>query len=1777
MPQLEGFTIDAIVDEGPVSMVFRGREIRHQRPVIIKTFSDAYPTAEAVARLEHEFEIGHELKATHVIAHLALVGYESSRALVLEDFGAEASNKGDGHPQLDVLTFLRFAHQAALGLGELHAADVVHRDVSPGNIFWNRTTGTVKLGDLGLATRIPRSREAVINPAHLQGTLAFIAPEQTGRMNRVVDFRTDFYSLGATLWYWLTGAPPFVEPDAMAYVHAHIAKAPPDLRALRPDVPDMVAAIIYRLLAKTAEERYQSAAGLAADLVRCISSLESSPSIAPFPLGEHDDARRFRVSERLYGREAEVAQLLETFGRVAEGRAELLLVRGHSGIGKSMLVHEVHKPMVARRAYMATGKYDLLGMTEPLSAIVHALQALVRQVLAEPVEQVAAWREAVLAAVDDRAQLLTPLIPALVDVLGSHPALLELGAVEARTRFETTLLQFLQVTATADHPLVMFLDDLQWADPASLRVLEQLLTSPDTKHTLVICAYRDNDVPASHPFALAAARIEEQRVPTTVLHLAPLGPADVTAFIADSLGRDEGDVAPLAELVLRKTGGNPYFVSQFLLRLVDDQLLAYADARREWDWHMEGIARLEVLESVVDLMVGKIGRYDTQAQSLLSLAGSMGGRFERSTIALVAGIDPREAARGLWEPLRDGLIHVVEGDRELAPPPDGDRAPLSGDVTYEFAHDRIQEAAIRGISDADREALHLRIGRLLLDRANDTKPAAHIFDIVNHLNLGRTLVTAPEERDRLARLNLRAADAARAATAFDAALGFARVAMSLLPEGSWATDRDFTYDLHRLCLETEFVAGNWDEATRLFEVTRAQASTTAQIADLYQLMIRILLQRDRVFEAATVGLEGCRALGLDFPTDPEAQGAVIVRDLATFDEYMKGNTIDELLNRPLMNDAGIAQLLGVLHELWAAAVMSGNGNAMIWSAIKTVTLALEHGNSRFTATGYVAMGLVLTLNKRVREADPIGRMAMELARRFDDPFVIPKVNNTYCNFTNHFAHHMRECLPIYEESYRNARLSGDTWWGAWAVGWLRVARLVCGVPLRETLQIQERFHDYIVSSRYKPLEFYSHMDRQIVLNLMGETVDALSFSSEDYDASQYVNYFAETGFGLGSHLHWIYLAFVHWLHGAHDATPALLDEADKHVGFITLTMPWIDHYFFGPLCAAQHVGSSDSARDAWARARMQRDLAQLREWEATAPENFAHRAALVEAEWHRVSGNDAEALRCYQAAIAGANKHQYLHHEAMANELVARHHLAEGRHQAAVGHLLEARLLYSRWGARRKARMLDEEFPRVLSRQRRAEAGTTVDHTTISGGGTVGLEGVDLDTVLKASAAISAELNLARLIERLMQIAMQNAGAQKGVLILEHEGGATVEALASVDEEQVGTLQGIPLAASMDVPQSIVAHVQRTGRPTVLDDAGTSEFAGDPYVRRHGVKSVLCLPVLKQQRRLAILYLENDRATAAFPPRRVALLGMICSQAATAIENARLYDTLEQTVERRTNQLAETNGRLLRGNEELARKNQQILQQQAMLVHAEKMSSLGQLVAGVAHELNNPINFISGGVPSLRRDVQKLADHTLATQREGQFEKVVQRIKTLLDAIEDGASRTSQIVRDLRNFSRLDEAEFKSADIHEAINTTLTLLGSKLKDQARVVKDFGALPPVYCAIGQVNQVFMNLLTNAIQALGADGLITITTRRLDEDRVQISIRDNGSGMSDEVKARIFDPFYTTKDVGEGTGLGLSISHGIIERHHGTIEVQSTVGAGSEFIVTLPIVPAAEDAA
>lgn len=1753
MQQFAGFEIRQTLYQGHSTVVYRAFERRAGRPVILKVPRD--PSSDELARLEREYRLGREVGGGALPEVYGVLEQGRGRVLLFEDFGATSlAALLEGGP-VALSSALSIAAGVARSLAALHARDIVHKDVAPGNILVNRDSGDVRLCDLGLATRIPRTTQGLCNPTYLEGTLAYISPEQTGRMNRAIDYRTDFYSLGATLYELLTGRTPFPNDDPMALIHAHIARRPEPPHRVVPAVPEVLSAIVERLMEKTAEARYQSAAGVLADLDRCIDALgddrgsAGAGSIEAFALAGSDRSPVFRVSQKLYGRRHESAALLDAFGRTSAGATELLLVRGYSGIGKSMLVNEVHRPMAARRGLFVDGKYDQLGMTDPLSAVKQALDQLVALLLTEPEDRLDDWKAKLAAAVGGNGQVVLDFLPRAEHVIGPQPAVIELPPTQARERFDRTLVSFIQGFADAGHPLVLFLDDLQWVDRASLRLLHALLTDPASHHLLLIGAYRDNEVAASHPLVSTLDALREAGLTIEAITLQPLALADTVALVADSLEQPAAAAEPLAALVQQKTGGNPFFMVQFLHCLEQAGALALDPASGAWRYDLARVGGMEAIETAADLMLSRIEGYRDDTLALLQLASCVGGRFDLQTLSIISETSPKQVSEGLWDAVRDGLVlpldeawqyyHWLGQERPDAPPPQT--------VCYRFAHDRVQEAALNSIPAAQRAEVNLRIGRLLLDGADAATRDARIFDLVNHLSLAVELLTTERERDELAALCLAAGRKARTTTAFAAALDYLVRALDLLGDGGWQRDFDLMFQLHRERIEVEFVLGNLERARQVFDIARARTNNLVELGDIYQLMIRIHLTADEVFEGLRLGREVLRRFDVELPTDPAAVDRMMETERSRIGERIGERPIATLVNEPEMTDVQLATCLGLLHETWTCAVMAGDFLQVMHTAAKITRLSLEHGYTRFSACGFVAHAAVLSLSGQYALAKDFGLLSMEVCHRFDDVFIIPKVHNTFANFTNHWVRHLRTNIQVYEESYQACLLSGDRWWGAWAVGWVRTAKLIAGDPIDEVLAVADQYHPYIEASGYQPLYWLSVLDRQILLNLAGRSDAPDSLDGDGHSEAEIEQALADMGFGFGLCVLYTYKAFCLMLHDRVEAGPALIARAEAHRDHIPGLMPYADWWFYAALVWARAGVESE---------RIGANIDKMRGWAEACPENFEHRLLLMEAEWARVQGRPAGDL--YERAIERAQLDGYLQHEALANELAARYYLAGGHRRAALGYLVAARQLFGRWGARTKVEALGRQFPEVVANRVRGDRRLSARQTTMND---ISQDSVDLDAVLRAARVISGELQLDALLRQLLTIGLQSAGAEQGALVVVRNGRPKVAATATTDQVAVGTWTA--LDDSDAVPASMVHYVLRSNETLVLDDACNDlRFGQDPYIARHRVRSALAVPSLNKGEGVGVLYLQNNLASAAFPPERVHTLQLLSAQAAIALENAMLYDTLDRKVALRTRQLADK-------NRILEQKNAQILNTQSQLVQSEKMASLGQLVAGVAHEMNNPISFIHSGLPSLRRDVGKLSAMLPESAQGAMAAKLTSRVDRLLDAMDDGTRRVIEIISNLRTFSRLDEAEFKEADLGEALDATLVLLRNKMRDRIEVVRDYGDIPPIECYISQLNQVFMNLLANAAQAIDEKGKITVRTGLRDAGHVCIEISDTGCGMTEEVQKKIFDPFYTTKDVGEGTGLGLSISHGVIDKHRGTIEVESAPGAGTRFRIILPV--------
>ena len=768
------YVLEPIRDSAEFTL-YRARQHGNPSPVLVVAPTAEQPLPESLRRLDHEYSLAPELEPTWAAKPLALTRHEGRTLLFLADPGGEPLDRvlerNRGLP-LDLGRLLRLAINLATALGQAHQRGLMHKDVKPENVLVD-DLGHVWLTGFGIASRLPRERQAPAPPEIIAGTLAYMSPEQTGRMNRSMDTRSDLYSLGVTLYQMLTGVLPFAATDPLEWVHCHIARqpvAPVDRGA----VPEPLSAITMKLLAKNAEERYQTAAGLEADLRRCLSEWQSHGRIDPFPLGTDDSSERLLIPEKLYGREREVDALLTAFERVvAQGTAEFVLVSGYSGVGKSSVVNELHKVLVPPRGLFAAGKFDQHKRDVPYATLAQAFQMLVHQILVKSEAEVEHWRRALLDALGPNGQLMVNLIPEVEFVIGKQPPVAELPPQEARGRFQLVFRRFLGAFARPEHPLALFLDDLQWLDTATLEMLERMVTDPDVRHVLLIGAYRDNEVSSSHPLMRTLATIRDAGVRAQEIVLAPLELDDVERLIADALHCGPNSAGPLALLVYEKTGGNPFFAIQLLTALFEEGLLRFDRDASGWIWDLDRIRGKGYSGNVVDLMLGKLRRLPRHTQTAVQQLASLGNIVEIATLNLVFGQSEEGIHTALLEAARAELILRLEG-------------------SYAFLHDRIQEAAYALIREAQRAAVHLRMGRLLVAHTPPEEREEAIFEIVNQLNRGAELITSENERYQVAELNLVAGERAKASTAYASALKYFIAGAALLTNECWQRRHDLS-------------------------------------------------------------------------------------------------------------------------------------------------------------------------------------------------------------------------------------------------------------------------------------------------------------------------------------------------------------------------------------------------------------------------------------------------------------------------------------------------------------------------------------------------------------------------------------------------------------------------------------------------------------------------------------------------------------------------------------------------------------------------------------------------------------------------------------------------------------------------------------------------------------------------------------------------------------------------------------------------------------------------
>ncbi len=1460
MTEPSGYVLETLWED--VEFVLsRGVRDGEPSPLLVVAPASAQPSPETLTRLEHAHALRDELDPAYAARPLRLVRDRGRPMLLLEDPGGEPLARLMGQPW-EITSFLRVAIGLATALGRLHERGLVHKDVKPAHVLVDAATGAVWLTGFGIASRLPRERQTPEPPEVIAGTLAYMAPEQTGRMNRSIDCRSDLYACGVTLYEMLTGTLPFSAADPMEWVHCHIARQPAPPGEQANGIPGPLSAIVMKLLAKTAEERYQTAAGVAADLRRCQAEWEAHGRIAPFPLGTQDVPDRLRIPETLYGREREIDVLLAAFDRVvANGTPELVLVSGYSGIGKSSVVNELHKVLVPPRGLFASGKFDQYQRDIPYATLAHAFRSLVRPLLGRREAALGPWRDALREALGQNGQLIVNLVPELEFVIGKQPPVADLPPQDAKNRFQMVFRRFLGVFARPEHPLALFLDDLQWLDTATLDLFEHLVTHSEVRHLLLVGAYRDNEVGPAHPLLRTLEAIRTAGTHVQEIVLAPLGFDDVGRLVADALHCEPERARPLAQLVQQKTGGNPFFAIQFITALAEQGLLTFDPVALAWQWNIDRIRAENYTGNVVDLIAGKLKGFSATTQEALKQLACLGNVAEIATLTLVHGETEEAMHAALGEAVHAGLV-------------------FHQDSAYKFLHDRIQQAAYSLIPDEHRAEVHLRIGRALLASMTADQLAEHLFDVANQLNRGAALLIERDEKARVATIDLRAGRKAKASSAYASVRSYFSAGMALLDEIDWSSRYGLTFSLWLERAECELLSGNFDKAEQLIVVLLQCAASRVDQAAVYRLKVQLHTVRSEDPQGVDSALTCLLLFGIDIPAHPTWEQ--VQAEYETVWQTLEGRPTESLIDLPLMTDPELQAAMLVLSVL-APPAYATDFPSFCLLACRMVKVGMQYGMSGASTLGYALLGFILgPVFHRYGEGYRFAKLACDLVEKHG--FIAYQAKTYYfMGLVAFWTQPIGTAIDFLRATFRTAIETGDLTLACYGIVQSVKGLLLRNDPLDAVWRESEMAFDFVREAKYgDTLADVIRSQQRFIATMQGRTATFSTFSDAQSDEATFEARLAAHRVSVTICFYWILKLKARFLSGDYAEALAAADKAKALPWASAGQIPLLDYFYYTALTVAVRYENASADEQAGWRDLLAAHREQLREWAETYPPTFGDKHALVSAEIARLEGRDAEAMHLYEQAIQSAREHGFVQNEGLAYEVAARFYAVRGIETIAQAYLRNARYCYLRWGALGKVRQLEQSHPQLR------EDSTSPPATAMFG---APVEQLDVGAVVKASQALSVGIVLDdRFIETLMTLALEQAGAERGLLILLRGDTPQIEAEARTDLKTVEvTLRQEPVTP-VELPESLLHTVIRTQESVILDDASArNPFSADEYIRQKRARSVLGLPLVKQTKLIGVLYLENNLASHVFTPARLSVLKLLASQAAILLENARFY------------------------------------------------------------------------------------------------------------------------------------------------------------------------------------------------------------------------------------------------------------------------------------------------
>lgn len=1747
MLTLPNYDVGEIFYKAGHTIVYRGSRLKDRADVIIKTNTSNYPTLQELANLKHEYSILKEFSNQGIIKAYDLVKQQNRFFLVLEGSNGTTLREWLAGKVVSISDFFTISIQLTDILIYLHNQNIIHKDIKPSNILINPDNLQIKMIDFSISSRLSFETTNVVNPHILEGTLMYLSPEQTGRMNRVVDQRSDFYSLGITFYEMLTGHPPFQSKDPLELVYAHLAKSPEPVANVNTKVPLMLSSIISKMMAKSADERYISANGLKQDLLTSQALWNEGKLNEILPLGTKDIKRTLLISQKLYRRENETKELIKVFDQVCQGGAsQLLLVSGSAGIGKSAFIQEIYKPLSRQKGYFIRGKFDILQRNVSYFGFIQAFKELMNNVLTESESELELLKNEILEAVGPNGQLVINLIPDLELLIGKQPPVAELQPQEAQNRFNFVFQRFINVFAKKEHPLVFFIDDLQWADHASLNLMEQLLIQ--THYCLIIGAYRDNEVKGQHPLLMTMDLLKKQEVPITNIKLGPLEEKDVEALVQDSLA--QLNTKELASLVFEKTQGNPFFINEFLKTLYRDKILFISDDGK-WHWDTKAIQDQAITSNVIDLLIGKINKLPQRTQQLLALASCIGNLFDLSTISIISQLNPSETAEQLWPAVQASLIITLGSEYKQAALVETTDFGL---IKYKFLHDRVQEAAYHLISTSEKKETHLKIGRLLLKNQKLTDEL--LVDLLDHFNYSLELITDSQERVVVAQLNVKAGEKAKASSAYDSAVRYFETAIALLPENSWEENYAYTFKVYRNCAECKYlVGGRIEEVQNDLMLLEKRAKTILDKAEIYSILTAQLTHIGRYAQAIRAGLDGLKLFGLNLPESP-TQFDVLKAILKLKFRLMTTSARKRLDNLPPMTDPKYIKMIEIMHLLASPSYIYKQ-ELHIVIGLTTIHYTIDHGYTKGSMLGFCLYLLVLVAKMYdYKEADFWAHLALKYSEKTGhiDNYTYFCLGFIYL----HWKLPYRENFDYFKRSIKACIEEGD-------LNFLNYNFFVIlGVSHsmgKHLLELQKECEDAIRVFK----SWYSAFSLDLYLIncfLTGTHIEQSKIDKHINDVLS--NPYSKTTYVLS----YSRLGEVYYMLGEYDKG---LDVGYKgmEVAINALGFTWqIDQEFYYGLALAACLPNKTGSERRTCYKQLKAVIKKFKIYADQAPFNYLDKYLFLCAELALVDGDQQLAGELYDKTIEKAKEQDFIHHVAAVAERASIMYAKAGREKLAKLYMQEAYYYYSLWGAMLKTKLLEEKHPEWFK---------PVKSTSIT---TVGTYSLDVLSILKANRALSSEIKLDQLLKKMLKILIENAGGQRGLLVLEKGNELVVEAESLYNEEEV-RLPKQPIAERKDLPITIFAYVQRTLESVILSGTAPHQFSNDPYLLQYHPKSVLCTPIVYQQRLMGILYLENNAVEDVFTEERVEVLNLLSAQAAVSLENAHIYQSIEAVVEEHTQDLKIK-------NEELERAIKELQATQRRLIVQEKLASLGAITAGIAHEIKNPLNFVNNFAMVTSGKLEEIENILASGKKENgsTIPQLLKEAKSNLDIIVKQGTRADKIIDRMIEHSHTQETTPRLTDLNALLQECigLALRRARIQDpflNAKIETQFDPnIGNVQVVVGDLSTVFLNVLSNAFYYTNQKKLkegekytptIIITTKGNEKDnKVEISFHDNGMGITEKAYSKIFTPFYTTKPPGEGTGLGLSLSYDIIvHEHNGNFTFKSKKDEYTEFMIELPL--------